>query len=187
MKLNVGCGTAKSDADVNCDLFIHDVGHRGGDSINPSITQNFVLCDAQYLPFQSSIFDQVFCFHVIEHVPKPEMLFNELLRVSCDEVLIRCPHINGSGAHLPSHVNFFGFEWFHDICNKYQLPCHTRVRSYDSVLPKQSRKFIPIQLKHNSVIRAYLRFARRWFNPNHAVPQQSRSPFEIEVLVNARH
>jgi hypothetical protein len=125
----------------------------------------------------------VYCFHVIEHVPNPEQLFNELLRVSNAEVVIRCPHKDGSGAHLPSHRNFFGFEWFLAEASKHKLTYFSHVRSYDSVLPKQSRRFIPEQLKRNCILKAYLQFARHWLNPNRAVPDAARPPFEIEVLI----
>ena len=183
MRLNVGSGTAQTDADVNCDLYLKDVGHRDGSTITATSLPNFVRCDGQKLPFKTGCFNVVYCFHVIEHVPNPEQLFNELLRVSNAKVVIRCPHKDGSGAHLPSHRNFFGFEWFLTQCNQKQLNCFPHVRSYDSVLPKQSRRYIPEQIKQNKVLNAYLRFARHWLNPNHAVPDAHRPPFEIEVLI----
>jgi SAM-dependent methyltransferase len=185
-KLNVGCGTAKSDADVNCDLYIHDVGHRGGDTINLKATPNFVYCDAQHLPFQNKTFSKVYCFHVIEHVPNPSLLFSELIRVCSSQVVLRCPHKDGSGAKLPSHIHFFGFEWFINEAKKLDVYCSVKVRSFDSVLPKRSRKYIPLPLKRNLLLCRYLAFFRHYFNPNHVVPDSKRPPFEIEACINVR-
>lgn len=91
-KLDVGCGTVGC-GNVNCDLFIKNVGHRGKTEmpIELTKTKNFVLCDVQHLPFKTKSFSIVYCSHVIEHVLNPSFLFRELLRVSEDQVIIKCP------------------------------------------------------------------------------------------------
>jgi ubiquinone/menaquinone biosynthesis C-methylase UbiE len=181
--LDVGCGT-HGIGDVNCDLYIDDVGHRDGKDekvIDTETTPNFVVCSAQNLPFISCTFDTVYSSHVIEHVPEPYQMFTELLRVSKNNVLIKCPHKDGSGAKLPTHINFFDFKVFETWAEKCRVKCACKVRSYDSVLPVQSRKYLPSKLADNKLLAEYLRFARKFLNPNKVVPETARPPFEIEV------
>ena len=63
--LDVGCGSFPS-GNVNCDLYIKDVGHRwqDGTEINYKRIGNFVLCDVQHLPFRANIFSSVYSSHV---------------------------------------------------------------------------------------------------------------------------
>ncbi len=40
-----------------------------------------IRCDAQSLPFKGNIFDTIICIDVIEHVPDPQKMVSELVRV----------------------------------------------------------------------------------------------------------
>lgn len=103
MELDVGCGPHPR-GDVNCDLYIK---LRGEGVIEPKHIPNFVLCDGQFLPFKEDVFDVVYCFHVIEHVENPFLLLRELIRVSKDKVLLKCPHRYSPSAKHPYHLHYF--------------------------------------------------------------------------------
>lgn len=120
LKLDVGCGYLAS-GDVNCELFIKNVGHRPMPEesrslpLQPKKISNFVLCDVQHLPFKDAIFEEVFCSHVIEHVDNPYLLFKEMIRVSKSKVTILSPHKLGDrllGKNF-YHKNFFSKSWFY--------------------------------------------------------------------------
>lgn len=133
-RLDVGCGSYPS-GDVNCELFITDIGHRNekGRVLNVHKIKNFVLCDAQHLSFKSNYFDEVFCSHVIEHVKNPIKCLNELVRVSKCDIEIITPHWLGDkfssfGTNkFKFHKSLFRCKWFHTYCVKYNLFCKTRI------------------------------------------------------------
>jgi SAM-dependent methyltransferase len=128
MKLDVGCGI-KPRGDVNCDLFIKDIGHRTGRpdlkgaTIDPKKIPNFVLCDGEHLPFKNGVFSEVFSSHVIEHVYNPGRFLLELLRVSNERIVIQCPHRLGdklnkatrASARYHIHKNFLNKTWFFQL------------------------------------------------------------------------
>jgi len=115
--LDVGCGSNPS-GDVNCDLFLKDVGHRfsqKGRELDIKKIPNFVLCDSQYLPFKNDAFDEVYSRHVIEHVKDPVLFLDETVRVSKDKVTIFCPFWLGDrffGGSDIGHISFFNKKWF---------------------------------------------------------------------------
>ena len=87
--LNIGCG-ATTKGDVNIDLYPEDrtqCMHRW----NPKQTPNFVLADAQNLPFKDKCFLNIYCSHVLEHIPNPFAALNEMKRVSTQRTLIFVP------------------------------------------------------------------------------------------------
>jgi SAM-dependent methyltransferase len=96
--LDVGCGgTFKGD--VNVDLYANPTEHRPNYLIMKKIP-NFVLADAQHLPFRNKTFDEVTSSHVIEHVEKPMLMVKEMCRISKEYVNIRCPHRLWLGSRL---------------------------------------------------------------------------------------
>lgn len=137
--LDVGCGFSPK-GDVNTDLFITDKnGHRMQESNLKEIKiSNFVLCDAQYLPFKSNTFNTVISYHVIEHVNNPQLMLKELIRVSNDEIKIKCPHrlsdkfVGLLGWRNSEHKYFFNMCWFRDYGIKYGCNVNTyqNVRSF---------------------------------------------------------
>jgi len=128
MILDVGCGNRPS-GDVNCDFTVKDVGHRGtkGKSINYKKIKNFILCDAQYLPFKDLVFNEVYSSHVIEHLKNPYLFLKETIRVSKDKITIICPHRYGDKmANLfhgkwnnPYHLHFLNKKWFFKQLKNY--------------------------------------------------------------------
>jgi len=126
--LDVGCGNFPT-GDVNCDLYIKDVGHRTGkiDKRTPPLApcniKNFVWCDVQHLPFRDSIFEKVYSSHVIEHVKDPYLLFKEMLRTSNSKVVILCPHRFGDRlqGHNPYHIHFLNKSWFFKVARNFNV------------------------------------------------------------------
>lgn len=81
MLLDVGSGShPHPHAEVTCDIFFN-AEFRGG-SFNARDQKNFVICDAQYLPFRDKVFQESNCTHVLEHLKDPRLGFKELKRVS---------------------------------------------------------------------------------------------------------
>jgi ubiquinone/menaquinone biosynthesis C-methylase UbiE len=83
MKLNAGCGGNQYDfLDLGCDV--------NSDIQKPKIKiPNFVMCDLRYLPFKDKLFNSVYAFNVLEHIPDYQKAVKELKRVSRDEVFLR--------------------------------------------------------------------------------------------------
>ena len=77
--LNVGCG-ATTIGDVNIDLF----PNRREQCVtpwNPKNIENFVLADAENLPFQTNIFKKIYAIHILEHLNNPLKALREWKRV----------------------------------------------------------------------------------------------------------
>ena len=79
--LDVGSGSHPHPcADVTCDLYFN--AEFEGGPIRAREQKNFVISDAQHLPFRTRIFDKSNCTHVLEHLKDPRQGFSELQRVS---------------------------------------------------------------------------------------------------------
>jgi SAM-dependent methyltransferase len=86
MILNVGCGGRKNDKAC----FLGDV--RIDVRRFPSV---MVLIDAHSLAFRDSVFDQILCFEVLEHLDSPVRALKEFRRVLKDDgiVVITVPNV----------------------------------------------------------------------------------------------
>jgi hypothetical protein len=115
MWLDVGCGSLPK-GDVNCDLYVRDVGHREFPvTLNLRSIPNFVLCSAKFLPFKNGCFEVVVSSHCIEHVSNPDVMLAEMWRVCNFKVKVVCPH--GFGDRLARrnrriHINSLSGQWF---------------------------------------------------------------------------
>lgn len=100
--LDIGCGTGWSTASLR------RAGHRAfGTDLHadtPEIGQAgiqfaYVTADAQVLPFRSSTFDTVTMHEVLEHVPDPERLLEECLRIlrPSGRLIVVGPHLLSIG------------------------------------------------------------------------------------------
>ena len=106
-------------------------------------TDFFVRADAQYLPFIDDTFDFVRASHLIEHVPNPLKLINELYRVSRNEVQIICPHRFGSHAKRGDHVWSFNVAWFEKAMRLLRIVSFRIRSSFYSLRPYE----IQVQIK----------------------------------------
>lgn len=85
--LDVGCGS-RPQGDVNIDLLIKDDDPHGVDIHS---IPNFIVADANFLPFQNKKFSKVTCIHVMEHVLDEQQIYEELSRVANGIIEIRVP------------------------------------------------------------------------------------------------
>ncbi len=116
--LDVGCGSNLK-GDVSVDLELETirvfVNHR-----NSSRVRDVILADGNHLPFRENHFDKVVSHHVIEHTKTPLKFLKELIRVSKNEVEIKCPHKYSRNAKTPYHVSYFSKTWFSQVCSSLQ-------------------------------------------------------------------
>lgn len=75
MKLDIGSGGGTKfkpspRGDINCDI-----------SVPSTKVQNFIRCDAHFLPFKQNIFERVFLYNVIEHLEAPFKALKEVYEV----------------------------------------------------------------------------------------------------------
>ncbi|MFN2341081.1 MAG: methyltransferase domain-containing protein [Halanaerobium sp.] len=83
--LNIGCGKTDGGG-VNADIVKH-----------ADLPRFKKIDDIYNLPFKNDEFDNVLCSHVMEHVDKPELFFEELNRVG-NKVYIVIPPLWDLGA-----------------------------------------------------------------------------------------
>lgn len=91
LKLDVGCG-GEPKGDVNLDLFLFEDSPHTSQRIEPREIPNFILGDATALPIRDKTFDEVYCFHVLEHLFHPIACIEEMKRVSRSNVTIKVPN-----------------------------------------------------------------------------------------------
>jgi len=144
---------------------------------------NFVVADAEFLPFKAECFDVVFSSHVIEHVKYPVEMMTELLRVSKHSVIVRCPHRKGSGAKRPFHLNYFDERWFNLSLIKLGYNPKTFVTNFECLLTSRlllhSKVHCPNKLLKFVEATVLYRFIRKIERSQSWL----RFPFEIEAEV----
>lgn len=86
--LDVGCG-ARPKGDVNVDLYPNNK-QQCKESYNPKRIRNFVIADAENLPFKTKCFLKVYAIHVCEHLKNPFKALHEFNRVG-KIIYIRVP------------------------------------------------------------------------------------------------
>jgi len=121
--LDVGCGH-RARGDVNVDLFSEPSAHRCVDQrVNDDVAlhvheiSNFVRADACYLPFKDRAVQKAYSWHLIEHLVDPELFLGELMRVSAEEIEIRCPNgefLSCRAESKPLHLHDFSVGWFRE-------------------------------------------------------------------------
>lgn len=124
MKLDVGCGE-RPKGDVNIDLFPIATKHRSPDQkrLSPPLKTkhipNFIRADAYHLPLRDKTFISVYSAHTIEHVNNPVLMIKEMMRVSKNQVTIKCPHrLSHNSTTKILHKYTFNKTWFHKTLQK---------------------------------------------------------------------
>jgi len=189
LKLDVGCGS-KPTGDVNVDFCVRGWNSQEGDQkrgefLNPKMIPNFVVADAEHLPFKDSVFAVVFSSHVIEHVHNPFLMLKEMCRVSKRKVVVRCPHRKGSGAKRFFHLHYLDEEWFEDAASKLGLNVKSFVRSFDSPVTERLKLLCPVTLldgfQSSLPFRAMRHLERRLQRRGYI-----KTPFELEIQLKKR-
>lgn len=79
---------------------------------SPSQDTQFMVFDAEHLPFRSATFDLVHCREVLEHLPHAGVALDEIRRVATGNVILSVPNEELVGKLEPEHVQTFGYESF---------------------------------------------------------------------------
>ena len=126
--LDVGCGH-RAKVDVNVDLFVEATAHRCVDQrVNDDVAlhvheiKNFVKADACHLPFRDGAVKKSYSWHLIEHLVDPELFLRELMRVSQEEIEVRCPngeYLSCKDETKPLHLHNFSLAWFSEKLKAY--------------------------------------------------------------------
>jgi len=96
LTLDVGCGS-RPQGNVNVDRLVEGSDPlknnllRNNNPVVDVFVSNFIVADAGYLPFQDKVFDKTYCHHLMEHIPKDLEVYEELKRVTSEEIEIRVP------------------------------------------------------------------------------------------------
>lgn len=93
LSVNVGCGGGRYafkdlGCSINCDI-----------EKPRQMIPNFVVCNAQYLPFRDKCFKYSYASHLIEHLPFPGWAIAEMRRVS-NVVVLKYPHFLSPNAYI---------------------------------------------------------------------------------------
>lgn len=180
--LDVGCGNEKyAKGIVNVDFFRAgqnlQIGEQlKGEYVDPKKIPNFVVADACHLPFKDEAFDVVYSSHVIEHTSDSFKMFSEMHRVAKFKVIVRCPHIKGSGAKRPFHVSYFDEQWFKAAASKLGFHSRQFITAFD--YPISSRINCPKKWQKSLPWRALRHIERRW------LLNRCKIPFEVESWSN---
>jgi 2-polyprenyl-3-methyl-5-hydroxy-6-metoxy-1,4-benzoquinol methylase len=143
--INVGCGEGDIDREfgrssgdlVACDLNEGDVAHAR--ALNADVAEiEYLVSDAQQLPFDDASFDVVCCLEVIEHVADPRACLRELARIvrAGGHVVLTCPSarfpltydpLNWLLSRVGTHVSVGAFGYGHDwLVREEELVCWAR-------------------------------------------------------------
>ena len=97
MKLDIGCGDKKNENSIGIDV--------------ERTPNTDVLASADsFMPFKDDTFDEIFCYHILEHSKDLLFTMNEIWRISKDNsrIHIRVPYFESIYAFSdPTHKNFF--------------------------------------------------------------------------------
>jgi ubiquinone/menaquinone biosynthesis C-methylase UbiE len=96
--LDVGCGNIPK-GDVNLDLFYYGRGN------------NFILGEAQHLPFKDEAFIKVYSKHCLEHLKSPLTFFKETKRVLKEGGKLECIYPTDSMLTKKTIHNLLNLHW----------------------------------------------------------------------------
>ena len=103
MKLDIGCGASKKEGFIGVDIL-----QLNGVDIVHDLT-------AFPYPFENNSVDEIWMDQVLEHLPNPLKVVEELYRIckTNAKVTIGVPYFRSFYSVIdPTHVNFFGVYWF---------------------------------------------------------------------------
>jgi len=146
--LEVGCGTTLKEVNhskeryrapfrpkVNADVYV--------DVKKPELNvENFIVADAQRLPFKSKAFMDVYASHLIEHLSNPLAFLKEARRVSQGALHLWLPNFFGENAWKdPTHLHAFSYYSLKKLLRKAGYSwIHVENVNISGRLPKLVRK-----------------------------------------------
>lgn len=116
-KLDLGCGSSKKEGYIGVDV----LPLKGVDIVHSLIQFPY--------PFEDNSIDEIWMDNVLEHLPNPVRVVEELHRICKPnaKVTICVPYFRSLYAFIdPTHVNFFSVQWFnyfdpkHEFQQRYQ-------------------------------------------------------------------
>lgn len=119
--LEIGSGNnPRTRSDFLCDFAIDDDGERGGRIV---ADRPIVEGDAQALPFRDGAFGYVIAAQVLEHVPEPERMLRELMRVASNGYI-----------ETPSEIAewLYGWEFHRSVVREVQGKLVVRKKDFTS-------------------------------------------------------
>ena len=102
-KVDFGCGASKKPGFIGVDI----LALPGVDIVHDFTQFPF--------PFEDNSLDEIWMDNVLEHLPNPMRVVEELWRMSKNgtKITIAVPYFRSHYAFIdPTHVNFFGVNWF---------------------------------------------------------------------------
>lgn len=153
MNIDIGCGGSPK-GDVNIDLFYKKSPHTSM-IIKPKKIKNFVIADANKIPFRNEVFYCVYCFHVLEHLINPTNCLKEIKRIMKFMVIFKVPN-NPILIEYHKHL----YSWSITSFNNLLMNFFESVEVYTSTNLENFRKrrILRILKKIPSIERIILRF-----------------------------
>lgn len=96
--LDVGCGDRPT-GNVNLDLFFYGK------------CKNFVIGEAQHLPFKNQVFEKVYSKHCLEHLENPLRFFEEAERVLKNGGVLECIYPTDTKLTKKTIHNVLNLRW----------------------------------------------------------------------------
>lgn len=114
-------GRTNLNLDVGCEHVLR--GNVNVDLTKPTFihSKTFIKADGQHLPFRDRIFEKTTSHHLIEHVENPYRLLDELIRVTKNKVIVKCPHRYSLIAKSFEHKHYFNKTWFANVLSKKNI------------------------------------------------------------------
>src|SRR5208283_1220207 len=150
--LDVGSGNQPR-GDVNVDL-LH------GSSSQKKRANNFVIADAEFLPFKDEAFDVAFSAFTIEQVKDPFLLLKEMCRVAKRKTIVRYAYNLGSGARAHNHIQLFDEKWFQNAATTLGFESVQFTNSGDYPMSVKVLKIFPKKIQRIRVWGILRRFER---------------------------
>jgi len=102
LKLDIGCGGQKKTGFIGVDILRLE----GVDIVHDLTTFPY--------PFEDNSVDEIYMDNVLEHLPNPIKVIEEIWRISKPgtTITVAVPYFRSHYAFIdPTHVNFFGVNW----------------------------------------------------------------------------
>jgi len=150
MCLEVGPGTNRSyrfspSATVGCEEVVFlDI-----EEPEPSLKRfgEWVVADAEMLPFRSGAFDKIWSSHVIEHLENPALYLYNIYRVlrRGGSAVIKTPNFLSLNAYRdPSHKHVFSFLSLRRLARRAGFKVHAPSCAAGTLLPKPVVKLLTL-------------------------------------------